>query len=135
MKRHMTLVAGLTLGLGLGSAAGAGDVGTFQGEVTDKAANSLTVKDDAGEEMTVTTDANTAVHGAAGQQNLADVDEGDRVRVTAATTGDEHVATVIEIQPAASGGGMDSSVEDPRQKMPEEHPLRPQEIPESERTE
>jgi hypothetical protein len=82
MKRWLGLAAGLCLALGLATSARAGD-DMLKGQVTKRDGNTLTIRKSGGDEVRVTTNAQTTVRGEQGAaMKVDDIETGDQVQVT-----------------------------------------------------
>jgi hypothetical protein len=106
-----------TRGLGIAAAValavGTAEADMMSGRVTDKDGATLTIESPAGNEVEVRTTPETRFRGPQGPLAIADVDEGDRVRVSSMPDAQgDRIATEIQVE--AKGA------EDPREMMPGE---------------
>lgn len=98
MRKAIGLAIALSLPLGLATPGGAVEDDPLQGRVKSKEADTLTIQSRSGEEVRVRTDARTTVRNAHGRLELADVDAGDRVEITASGRRQPLLATEIRLE-------------------------------------
>jgi hypothetical protein len=110
ITRGLGIAAAFAFAVGAGVAT-AGDL--MSGKVKDKDGAMLTIESSTGKEVEVRTTPQTLFSGPQGNLGMADIDEGDRVRVISmADARGDRIATEVQLE--AKGQ------EDPREMMPGE---------------